>query len=106
MLMQSIALSLIASVPFAQMPAVPVIPQPAPASITVPPGTLVALKLVSTIKSKSSKSGDPVRAVVAFPLAIGNQIAIPATTYVEGTILKVSAHLKGADSPTVQIRFN
>jgi hypothetical protein len=106
MLLQSVALSLIAAVPFAQMPATTPARQSASVTITVPPGTLVALKLISTIKSKSTKPGDPVRAIVAFPLAIGTDVAIPAGTYVEGAVVKVNAHPSRGNSPSVQIRFN
>ena len=56
------------------------------ATITVPAGTVVPLTLVSPIKSKSTKVGDAVRAVVAFPVTVGAQIAIPAGTYVEGVV--------------------
>lgn len=75
-------------------------------NITVPPGSLVALKLISTIRSKSTHPGDPVSAVVAFPLAIGTHLAIPAGTYVEGVINKVNAHPSGGAPATVQIRFS
>jgi len=36
------------------------------------------MTLVSPIKSKSTKVGDAVRAVVAFPITVGGQVAIPA----------------------------
>ena len=75
-------------------------PQTNAGTITVPPGTLVALKLITTIKSRSTHPGDSVRAVVAFPLAIGTHVAIPAGTYVEGSVEKVDAH-RGK----VQLRF-
>jgi hypothetical protein len=75
-------------------------------SITVPQGSLVALKLISTIRSKSTHTGDPIRAVVAFPLAIGAHLAIPAGSYVEGVIDKVNAHSSGAVPATVQLRFS
>jgi hypothetical protein len=118
-----VALVLITSICTAQTP---VIPSATPASstgsmpqqnnspasvglsegrITVPQGSLVALKLVSSIRSKSTHPGDPVRAVVAFPLAIETHVAIPAGTYVEGVIDKVKAHPAGGAAATVQLRF-
>jgi hypothetical protein len=101
-----VAFAAIASLFSAQMPTAPPAPTSSLASITVPPGTLVALKLISTIKSKSTKPGDPVRAIVAFPLAIDTQVAIPAGTYVEGIIDKIDAHPSRGANPSAQIRFN
>ena len=74
-------------------------------TIIVPPSTLVALRLISSIKSRSTKPGDPVRAVVAFPVAIGSRVAIPAGTFVEGVVNKVNAHPRSSDTATVQLRF-
>jgi hypothetical protein len=98
---------LIASISAAQTPTLPQAVNPAaPSDITtVPMGTLVALNLITSIKSKSTKPGDPVRAVVAFPLAIGTRVAIPAGTYVEGVVDKVNAHPGAGGSATAQLRF-
>jgi hypothetical protein len=54
----------------------------------VPAGTQVALNLVSPIKSKSTKPGDTVRALVAFPVTAGEQIAIPQGTFAEGQLVQ------------------
>jgi len=101
-----VAFAVMVSLFVAQTPTAPPAPTNFPATITVPPGTLVALKLISTIKSRSTRPGDPVRAIVAFPLAIGTQVAVPAGTYVEGVIDKVTAHPSRGANPSVQIRFN
>ncbi|HEX3662841.1 MAG TPA: TrbI/VirB10 family protein [Acidobacteriaceae bacterium] len=69
-------------------------------SLVVPAGTPVPLTLVTAIQSKTTKVGDTVRAVVAFPVTVGAQVAIPAGTYVEGMVNAVSAH-----GPSVQIHF-
>jgi hypothetical protein len=74
-------------------------------TISVPAGTLVPLTLVSPIKSKSTKVGDAVRAVVAFPITTGAQVAIPAGTYVEGVVTSLTAQAKGTHQPEVQIHF-
>src|ERR1700722_10701850 len=101
------AFLLIASVCAAQTPTTPpaAIPPAETGTITVPPGTLVALSLISSIRSKSTRPGDPVRAVVAFPLAIGERVAIPPGTYVEGVVDKVNARARGSSTASVQIRF-
>ncbi|HEY1808815.1 MAG TPA: hypothetical protein VGG42_09650, partial [Acidobacteriaceae bacterium] len=69
-------------------------------SLVVPAGTGIALTLVTPIQSKTTKVGDTVRAVVAFPVTVGAQVAIPAGTYVEGMVNTVSAH-----GPSVTIHF-
>jgi hypothetical protein len=74
-------------------------------TITVLPGTVVPLTLLSPIKSKSTKVGDSVRAVVAFPITAGSQVAIPAGTYVEGVVTSVTAQAKKTRQPDVQIHF-
>jgi hypothetical protein len=99
---------LIASLCGAQTPATiqPAASQSAPSgSITVPPGTSIALTLVSSIKSKSTKPGDAVRAVVAFPVTVGTQIAIPAGTYVQGVVNEVNPRPPQHVGPSVKLHF-
>ncbi len=75
------------------------------ATVTVAPGATVALTLVSTIRSKSTRPGDAVRAVVAFPLTQGSQLAIPAGTYVQGVVNAVHAHPSRGQAPSVDLHF-
>ena len=63
---------------------------PLPGTITIPSGTVVPLTLVSVIQSKSTKIGDTIRAQVAFPVTVGEVVAIPAGSYVEGTLESAS----------------
>jgi hypothetical protein len=102
-----------ASVPVAQSPApaagqnqtVPMAPNPAARSITLPAGTAIPLTLMTVIKSKSTKPGDSVRAVVAFPVTQGTQLAIPAGTYVEGVVNNVTAKPTSNQQPTMSAHF-
>jgi hypothetical protein len=73
--------------------------------LTVPSGTVIPMTLVSPIKSKSTKVGDAVRAVVAFPITVGAQVAIPAGTYVEGQVTSLTAQAKKTRQPGVEIHF-
>jgi len=73
--------------------------------VTMPAGTRVPLTLVSAIKSKSTKVGDTVRAVVAFPVTAGDTLAIPAGSFMEGTVTKLVVRPKGSHQPDVEIHF-
>ncbi|MGO8789060.1 MAG: hypothetical protein ACLQVL_16985 [Terriglobia bacterium] len=55
-------------------------------SLVIPAGTTVSLALTNPIMSKTAKAGDSVYAETAFPVAVKNQMAIPAGTYVQGQI--------------------
>lgn len=76
---------------------------PSGTMITVPSGTHVALTLAGPITSKSRK-GDAVRAAVAFPVTVGNQVAIPPGTYVQGAITGIVKHSN--NGPSVQMKFS
>lgn len=74
-------------------------PAPASQTVTIPVGITIPLTLTNQITTKSRR-GDPIRAVVAFPVTVDTQVAIPVGTYVEGV-------LDGLDkrSPSVEIHF-
>ena len=114
---QLIAILLIASVCGAQtsmpvssgtassMPQAPTTPAAPSGSVTIAQGTSIQMALVSPIMSKSTHPGDTVRAVVAFPVTVGTQLAIPAGTYLEGMVTAVSARAPHTHMPSVQIHF-
>jgi hypothetical protein len=78
---------------------------PTAQAVTVPTGTTIQLTLMSAVKSKSTKPGDTVRAVVAFPVTIGTQQAIPAGTFVEGVVSQVTARPPAGQQPSFRIHF-
>jgi hypothetical protein len=80
-------------------------PVPAAQAIVVPAGTAIQLTLMSAVKSKSTKAGDTVRAVVAFPVTIGTQLAIPAGTFVDGNVIRVTAHPAAGQQPSFRVHF-
>ena len=82
-----------------------VVPAPSSPTIVVPAGTAIQLTLMSAVKSKSTKAGDTVRAVVAFPVTIGTQLAIPAGTFVDGSVIRVTAHPAGGQKPSFSVHF-
>ena len=114
MRLKFVAAFLMGSICAAQTPSVqtsqPNVPAPTPAAVPAGPivvtqGTTVALTLVSSIRSKSTKVGDSVRAVVAFPLTVGRQLAIPAGTYVEGKVTAVNARPSHGRPASTQLHF-
>lgn len=108
MIFRVVAVLLMASLCAAQTPVpvpVPAAPATATGSITVPPETAVAMTLANSIKSKSTKPGDTIRAMVAFPVTVGSQLAIPAGTYAEGTVESISGRTRRAPTATVHLHF-
>jgi len=91
--------------PDAQAPAGQALPAAQAQTVTLPVGTLIPLTLMTVVKSKSTKPGDSVRAVVAFPVTQGTQMAIPAGAYVEGVVDKVSAKPTSNQAPTMRVHF-
>jgi hypothetical protein len=61
-----------------------------PATVTIPAGTPFALVLTNPISSKSVHRGDQIHAQTTNPIAIGDQVVIPAGTFVQGTVDKLS----------------
>src|SRR5215472_8646680 len=53
------------------------------------PGTQIRMTLVSGLSTNVAHKGDPFTAVVAEPVAIGNQIVLPAGTKVHGEVTDV-----------------
>lgn len=58
-------------------------------SLTIPAGTRITLSLVNQFKPKAARRGDAIRAVTAFPVTVGSQVAIPAGIYLEGVVDKL-----------------
>jgi hypothetical protein len=80
-------------------------PVPAPQAVTIPTGTAIQLTLMSAVKSKSTQAGDTVRAVVAFPVTIGTQLAIPAGTFVDGDVIHLTPRAKPGQQPSFSVHF-
>jgi hypothetical protein len=60
--------------------------QSAQATINIPSGITVPLVLTSPVWHRSAKLGDPIYTLTSFPIAIGNQMAIPSGTAAAGVI--------------------
>lgn len=72
-------------------------------TVTIPAGTRVQMTLTSPVRSNTTHKGDAVRAVTAFPVTVGKELAIPAGTYFEGLIDRV---LKRGPSGRAQLQMH
>jgi hypothetical protein len=65
--------------------------QPAEATaVTIPAGTHLALVLTHPVDSKSTHRGDEIDAQTTAPVAVGNQVVVPAGTFVQGKVEKLA----------------
>jgi hypothetical protein len=80
-------------------------PASSPASITIPAGTKVELVVTRPQWAQSAKDGDTVYAQTSFPVVAGGGMAIPAGTYVEGTIESVTRPTRKFDRAEIQVLF-
>jgi hypothetical protein len=67
-------------------------------------GTRVRMKLANPIRTRLARRGDGVRAVTVFPVTAGTVVAIPAGTYLDGTIERVTKRGSGLEG--LQIHFS
>lgn len=84
-------------------------PQPSPsqptANVTLPPGTKVELVLTRPIWALPAKAGEPVYAETSFPTVSGGGMAIPAGTFVLGTIEEVTRPTRRSSRAELQVLF-
>jgi hypothetical protein len=68
-------------------------PQPTQTStITIPAGTQLSLALSQPIQSRVLRRGDDIYAQITAPVLAGDEVAIPAGTFVQGTMDKLERH--------------
>ena len=61
-------------------------------TITVPAGTQLSLALSQPIESRVLRRGDDIYAQITAPVTVDDQVAIPAGTFVQGTMDKLERH--------------
>jgi len=74
-------------------------------SITLSAGTKVELLVTRPVWSLTAKAGDVIYAQTSFPVALGTGIAIPAGTYVQGTIESVTRPTRRTNHAEIDVRF-
>jgi hypothetical protein len=65
-------------------------PPARPDTVTVPGGTRFALVLTNPISSRLVHHGDQIHAQTTAPIAVGDQVVIPAGTFVQGVVDKLA----------------
>ncbi len=69
----------------------------------VPAGTVMMVRLDTTLATFSNKAGDPFHGSVTQPVMVNGQTVIPAGATVEGRITKVSEPRRFSGKPTIGI---
>lgn len=81
-------------------------PPPEPQKVTVPSGTELAVRLIDSIDSATAQNGDPFHATLDVPVAIDDQVVIPAHYDVEGHIVAAQASGKFAGHALLELQLD
>jgi hypothetical protein len=81
--------------PPAQVPSTPP-PPPQLATVTVPSGTSIVVRLIDTIDSATAQTGDKFQATLDAPIAIDGDVVVPAHYDVQGHVVNAQASGKFA----------
>jgi hypothetical protein len=75
----------------------PAAPAPKMREVTIPAGTSISVKVLSSLASNTSKVEDPVRGSVAHAVVISGETAVPAGASINGSVLDAaeSGRVKG-----------
>jgi outer membrane biosynthesis protein TonB len=85
-------------------PAAPAEP-PKPATVTIPDGTEIAVRLGDTLDSATAQAGQAFHGSLAQPVLVNGQTVLPTGADVEGRVVeaKNAAHFSGASSLTLRL---
>ena len=72
-------------------------PPPGETTLTLPPGTQLALILTHPVDSKTTHRGDQIYGQTTAPVIQDNQVAIPAGVFVQAKVEKLARHGTRAD---------
>lgn len=76
-----------------------------PSSVPVPQGTKIELALTRPVWALTAKVGDSVYAQTSYPAVVGSRLAIPAGTFVQGTIENVTRPTRRSNRAEIQVLF-
>ena len=81
-------------------------PPPPPQKVTIPSGTVLAVRLVDPIDSETATQGATFHATLSSPLAVDGETAIPAGYNVEGHIVTVQSAGKFAGQSLLVLQLD
>ena len=91
--------------PPSQAPTTPP-PPPQLATVTVPSGTAIVIRLIDTIDSATAQSGDKFHATLDAPIAIDDDVVVPAHYDVEGHVVNAQASGKFAGQALLVLQLD
>src|SRR6185437_7919963 len=91
--------------PAQQAPSIPA-PPPQPATVTVPSGTAIVVRLIDTIDSATAQAGDKFHATLDAPIAIDSDVVVPAHYDVEGHVVNAQASGKFAGQAMLVLQLD
>lgn len=91
--------------PAQQAPSIPA-PPPQLATVTVPSGTAIVVRLIDTIDSATAQAGDKFRATLDAPIAIDSDVVVPAHYDVEGHVVNAQASGKFAGQAMLVLQLD
>jgi hypothetical protein len=81
-------------------------PPPAPKPVVLPAGTVITVRLMSALGSKSSHTGDTFEATVAQPVAVGGKTVIVRGASAAGTVVEAKAKGKIKGEARLKLALN
>jgi hypothetical protein len=91
--------------PAAQAPTTPP-PPPQFATVTVPSGTAIVVRLIDTIDSSTAQTGDKFHATLDAPIAIDGDVVVPAHYDVQGHVVNAQASGKFAGQALLTLQLD
>ena len=91
--------------PAQQAPSIPA-PPPQLATVTVPSGTAIVVRLIDTIDSATAQAGDKFHATLDAPIAIDSDVVVPAHYDVEGHVVNAQASGKFAGQSMLVLQLD
>ena len=91
--------------PAAQAPTTPP-PPPQLATVTVPSGTAIVVRLIDTIDSSTAQAGDKLHATLDAPIAIDGDVVVPAHYDVQGHVVNAQASGKFAGQALLALQLD
>ena len=97
--------SIPAPVPVPPTPEPQVVPEPAPRQITIPSGTLIAIRMIDSVDSSSDHVDQTFHASLDAPVMVDNQVVVPksADVYLKLTEVESAGRLKGQSRLKLQL---